>query len=117
MLIGMVVSSTASILAVKCAKIVLFKLQKWNYYRNVAKRAAAQKHQLAIAMKNMKKEEREELLAHEDNRKNMKLFEHLNDKNPKKTYEFKRLVNIFKPDDIDGEKWKRCIDEEPLLID
>lgn len=45
----------------------------------------------------------------------MKLFDHLNDE--KNNYEFKRLVSIFKPDDIDEGNWKRCIDKEPLLID
>ena len=44
----------------------------------------------------------------------MHLYSHLNDVNIKKRYEFKRLVNIFTPDDIHS---KSCVDMEPLFMD
>jgi hypothetical protein len=44
----------------------------------------------------------------------MHLYSHLNDVNIKNRYEFKRLVNIFTPDDI---QTKSCVDMEPLFMD
>ena len=43
LLIGMVVSNSGSIFAVKCSKIFIFRFKNWLYFKNVKKRAAVQK--------------------------------------------------------------------------
>ena len=52
LLIGMVVSNAGSMFAVKVSKIVVYRLKKWLYFRNVKKRAAVQKQMLHIGMQN-----------------------------------------------------------------
>ena len=69
---------------------------------------------ISISMKQMNDSNINEMKAIKEKRKSIHLYKHLKDYNPKNRYEFKRLVNIFTPDDIKNES---CIDTEPLFMD